>query len=59
MVPERELVGLLHGAGWTTLALSGTVTGAEGVVNAVFMAQSGEAPVRDSGTPAADGHPGT
>lgn len=44
MVSERELVGLLHRVDWTTLTLSGTVTGAERVVDIVITVQSDEPP---------------
>src|SRR5882762_1282034 len=44
MVSERELVGLLYRADWTKLALSGTVTGAEPVVDTVITVQSDEPP---------------
>jgi hypothetical protein len=44
MVSEREIVGLLYRADWTTLTLSGTVTGAERVVDTVFMLRSDETP---------------
>jgi hypothetical protein len=44
MVSEREIVGLLYRADWTTLTLSGTVTGAERVVDTAFMLQSDEPP---------------
>jgi hypothetical protein len=42
MVSEREVVGLLYRADWTKLALSGTVTSAEPVVDPVIMVQSDE-----------------
>ena len=42
MLEERELVGLLYRADWTRLALSGTVTGAEPVVEADISFQSDE-----------------
>jgi hypothetical protein len=42
MVSERELVGLLYRADWTKLALSGTVTSAEPVVDPVIMVHSEE-----------------
>ena len=44
MVSERELVGLLYRADWTKLTLSGTVTGAEPVVDTVITVQSDEPP---------------
>ena len=33
MVPERELIGLLHRADWTKLTLSGTVRGPVPVID--------------------------
>ena len=42
MVSEREVVGLLYRADWTTLSLSGTVTGSEPVVDTVITVQSDE-----------------
>ena len=42
MLEEREVVGLLYRADWTKLALSGTVTSAEPVVDPVIMVQSEE-----------------
>jgi hypothetical protein len=42
MISEREVVGLLYRADWTKLALSGTVTSAEPVVDPVIMVQSDE-----------------
>jgi hypothetical protein len=42
MVSERELVGLLHRADWTGLALSGTVTGAGFLGDTVIHVQSDE-----------------
>ena len=44
MVSEREVVGLLYRADWTKLTLSGTVTGAEPVVDTVITVQSDEPP---------------
>jgi hypothetical protein len=44
MVSERELVGLLYRADWTKLTLSGTVTGAERVVDTVITVRSQEPP---------------
>jgi hypothetical protein len=42
MISERELVGLLYRADWTKLSLSGTVTGAERVVDTVISVQTAE-----------------
>jgi hypothetical protein len=42
MLSERELVGLLYRADWTKLSLSGTVTGAERVVDTVITVQTAE-----------------
>ena len=44
MSEEREVVGLLHRADRTKLALTGTVRGAEPVVDAVITVQSDEPP---------------
>jgi hypothetical protein len=46
MVSEREVVALLHRADWTRLTLSGTVTGAEPVVDVVISVRSDEPPAR-------------
>jgi hypothetical protein len=40
MVSERELVGLLYRADWTKLTLSGTVRGAEPVIDTVIGVKS-------------------
>jgi hypothetical protein len=42
MLSERELVGLLYRADWTKLALTGTVTGTEPVVDTVITVESDE-----------------
>ena len=44
MVSEREVVALLHRADWTMLSLTGTVRGAEPVVDTVITIQSDEPP---------------
>jgi len=44
MAEDREVVGLLHRADWTKLTLSGTVRGAEPVVDTVITVQSDEPP---------------
>jgi hypothetical protein len=42
MVSEQDVIGRLHRADWTKLALSGTVTGADSVVDTVLSVQSDE-----------------
>jgi hypothetical protein len=42
MVSERDVVGLLYRADWARLALSGTVTGAEPVLDTTISVQSDE-----------------
>lgn len=44
MVSEQELIGLLYRADWTKLTLSGTVTGAEPVVDTLITIQSDQPP---------------
>src|SRR6185437_11783311 len=44
LVSEREVVALLHRADWTMLSLTGTVRGAEPVVDTVITIQSDEPP---------------
>jgi hypothetical protein len=44
MVSERQVVGLLHRADWTKLALSGTVRGDEPAVDAVITVRSDRPP---------------
>jgi hypothetical protein len=42
MVSERDVVGLLYGADWTKLTLSGTVRGADPVISTVVTVRSQE-----------------
>jgi hypothetical protein len=42
MVSDQDVIGLLHRADWTKLTLSGTVTGADSVVDTVLSVQSDE-----------------
>ena len=44
MVSERDVVGLLHRADWTKLALTGAVTGAEPVVDTVITVRADRPP---------------